>query len=167
VTRPRLLARHAMIAILDTVMLIAFLALMEPGGSTGFVWHEWVGVAVIPLFVVHVIISWAWITATLRRLRDGTDVRARMNFLLNAALFLMMLVVLVSGLVISDYVLPKVGTAAGGSDRWQRLHNGTSSLILPVVGLHVALNWTWIKGAFRRYLVSSQRRRTDPVETET
>jgi cytochrome b561 len=148
-------------------MLIAFLALMAPGGSTGFVWHEWLGVAIIPLFVVHVILSWAWITATLRRLRSDGDVRARMNFFLNAALFLMMLVVLVSGLVVSDYALPAVGMATGGSGRWQRLHNGTSSLILPVVGLHVALNWSWIKGAYRRYLLSPARGRADAAETET
>jgi cytochrome b len=135
-------------------MLIAFLALMAPGASTGFEWHEWVGLAFIPLFVLHIVFAWGWIAGTWHRLFTGTHPKARLNFLLNASLTVMMIVVIVSGLVVSDFVLPAAGIPAAGTDRWRQLHNFTSSLILIVVGLHVALNWSWIKGAFRRYVTA-------------
>ena len=73
--------------------------------------------------------------------------RARINLLLNAALFVMMIVVLVSGLVISEYALPAAGVATHGTQRWKQLHNFTASLIIPVVALHLALNWSWRNSA--------------------
>ena len=166
-TRRRLFTRHAFIAVVDSAMFVAFLALMAPGASTGFVWHEWIGVAFIPFFVVHLVLSWTWITTTFGRLRTDADSRARINFLLNTSLFIMRVVVIVSGLVVSDYVFPALGLPPGSSGRWRQLHNFTSSLILPVVGLHVALNWTWIRNAYRRYFVLPWRGRPAEPEAET
>jgi cytochrome b561 len=157
------IGRHAWVAILDTAMLAAFLALMAPGASTGFEWHEWIGVAFIPLFILHVVLSWTWVVGTWRRLWTGTHPRARLNFLLNTSLTVMMVTVIVSGLVVSDYALPAAGIPAAGTDRWRQLHNFTSSLILIVVGLHMAVNWSWIKGAFKRYVIAGfQRERATP-----
>ena len=153
-----LISRHAWVAILDTTMLVAFLALMEPGAATGFEWHEWLGVAFVPLFVLHIVLSWSWTAGTWRRLWTGTHPRARLNFLLNASLTVMMVIVIVSGLVVSDYALPALHLRAAGTDRWRQFHNFTSSLILVVVGLHVALNWSWIKGALRRYVLARFQR---------
>ena len=49
--------RHAWVAVLDVVLLFAYIALREPGGATGFVWHEWFGLGFIPVFVVHIVLS--------------------------------------------------------------------------------------------------------------
>jgi Domain of unknown function (DUF4405) len=150
--------RHAWVAALDTVLLIVYMALQEPGGATGFVLHEWIGLGFIPLFVIHVVVSWSWITTTWGRVWNDPAPRARINFLLNAALFVMMLVVVISGLVISEYALPAAGVHTRGTQRWEQLHNFTSSLITPVIALHLALNWSWITRAVRRYLAPSSQR---------
>ena len=63
----------------------------EPG-ATGFVWHEWFGLGFIPLFVVHIVLSWRWITTAWGRIGSDPAPRARINFLLNIALFVMMTV---------------------------------------------------------------------------
>src|SRR5579862_876989 len=96
-------ARHAWIAALDTVMLVAYAALQEPGGATGFVLHEWIGLAFIPLFILHIVLSWSWIVTTWGRVWGDRAPRARINFLLNVSLFVMMTIVIVSGVVISEY----------------------------------------------------------------
>src|SRR3954467_5212794 len=158
------MSRHAWIAVLDVVLLFAYIALQEPGGATGFVWHEWVGLAFIPLFVIHVVLSWSWIATTWGRIGSDPAPRARINFLLNATLFVMMTVVVITGVVISQYALPILGMGSHGSQRWEQLHNFTSSLITVVVALHLALNWSWIKRAMRRYL--TRGRRNDPLEAE-
>lgn len=157
-------SRHAWVAVLDVVLLLAYLVLQEPGNATGFVWHEWVGLAFIPLFVVHIMLSWSWIATTWGRIGGDPAPRARINFLLNVSLFVMMAVVVITGLVISQYALPALGVASHGSQRWEQLHNFTSSLITIVVALHLALNWSWIKRAMRRYLTRS--RRNGGIETE-
>ena len=151
------MTRHAWVATLDVVLLFAYIVLQEPGNATGFIWHEWVGLAFIPLFVIHIVLSWSWITATWGRIGTDPAPRARINFLLNVSLFVMMTVVVVTGLVISQYALPLLGITSHGSQRWEQLHNFSSSLITIVVALHLALNWSWIKRAMRRYLVRSGR----------
>ena len=143
-------AAHGLVAALDLAMLFAFLALLDPSATTGFVLHEWLGIAVVPVFVVHVVVSWDWIVSAWRRVRASNIARVRLSFLLNTALLVMMLVIVVSGLVISNYVMPWAQQA--GVARWEQLHNLTASLIIPVAGLHLALNWSWIRGAVRRYL---------------
>ncbi len=155
------ISRHAWIAVLDTALFVAVLALLDPSDATGYQIHEWVGLGFIVLFVLHVAVSWKWISATWRRLRENPGPRARLNFLLNSALGVMMIVVIVSGLAISAYVLPAVGIHSRDSQQWEQLHNFTSSLVIPVVGLHVALNWIWIKSAFRRYCVAPFRRQAE------
>jgi hypothetical protein len=160
----RLGTRHAWVAVLDSVLLVAYIVLQEPDGTSGFKFHEWIGVAFIPLFAIHIVVSWSWIVTTWGRAQRNPAPRARINFLLNAALFVMMVVVIVSGLVVSEYALPAVGIRTQGTQRWEQLHNFTSSLIAPVVALHVALNWNWIKRAARRYLTPAGRRRLNDVE---
>lgn len=42
--------------ILDTLMFAAFVALSAPGGATGFVIHEWIGLAFVGVIVLHVVL---------------------------------------------------------------------------------------------------------------
>lgn len=143
--------RRAWIAGLDTVLLVAYVALQEPGGATGFVLHEWIGLGFIPLFVLHLVLSRRWIVATWHRLWKPSTLRARINFLLNLSLFTMMSIVIVSGLVVSEYALPAAGVHTAQTQRWEQLHNFTSSLIAPIIALHLALNWDWIVRTALRY----------------
>src|SRR5665213_2154980 len=141
-----------------------YAVLQKPGGASGFKYHEWIGIAFIAPFILHILVSWSWITTTWKRALDNPEPRARINFLLNTALFVMMIVVVVSGLVISEYVLPAVGVQPPRTQAWEQLHNFTSSLIAPVVALHLALNWNWIKRALRRYLARAGTRPLDDAE---
>lgn len=145
------MSRHAWVAILDCVLLVTYVLLQEPGSATGFVWHEWVGVAFIPLFVAHIVLSWNWIVSNWRRALGNSAPRARINYLLNASLFVLMAIVVVSGIVVSEYAVPAMGVASMGNRRWEQFHNFSASLVIPVAALHLALNWSWIARAWRRY----------------
>jgi cytochrome b561 len=151
------MSRHAAMAIVDSVMLLVFLALSSPGPVTGFMVHEWFGIAFVVLIALHLVLSWGWVTPALRRAFSGDPGKSRINVLLNVTLLVMMTVATVSGLVISDYVLPGAGLPTSNDPRWRNVHNMTASFLLAVVGLHVALNWTWIRAAFRRYLIRPSR----------
>jgi cytochrome b len=139
-------------AVVDTVMFLTFLALSSPGPTTGFRIHEWIGLAFVVVVVLHLILSWGWVVPAVRRALARREGRSRINLLLNTTLFIMMTMETVSGLVISDYVVPSAGLPTSDDPRWRQVHNMTASFLLAVVGLHVALNWTWIRAAFRRYV---------------
>jgi cytochrome b561 len=71
---------------------------------------------------------------------------------LNVALLTAMAIATISGFVVSDYVSPALHLPTSDDPRWRNVHNMTASFLLAVVGLHVALNWTWIVSAVTRYL---------------
>jgi cytochrome b561 len=145
--------RHAAMAVVDTIMFLVFLALSSPGAATGFMVHEWFGLALLLLLALHLVLSWGWVAPAVRRAFSRRDARSRINVLLNSTILIMMSVATISGLVISDYVLPGAGLPTSDDPRWRNVHNMTASFLLAVVGLHVALNWTWIRAAFRRYVM--------------
>jgi cytochrome b561 len=150
-------------AIVDSVMLIVFLAVSSPGAVTGFAMHEWFGVALVVLIALHLLLSWGWVTPAIRRALSGDPGKSRNNLLLNVTLLVMMSVATLSGLVVSDYVLPGAGLPTSDDPRWRNVHNMTASFLLAVVGLHVGLNWTWIRAAVRRYLVRPRHVRRSRV----
>jgi cytochrome b561 len=150
-------------AILDALMLAAFVALSAPGGATGFVVHEWIGLAFIGVIALHVILSWRWVPAAVRRLRRRPDPRTRVNMVLNVALFTSMTVAMISGFIVSDYVSPALHLPTSDEPRWRNVHNMTASFLLAVVGLHVALNWTWIVTAMKRYFAVRRRPSSEEV----
>ena len=143
-------------AALDPLVFVAFLALSAPGAVTGFVIHEWLGLAFVLLVALHLALSWGWVPLMLRRLFSlgKSDGRIRINALLNVTLFVMMTVATVSGLIVSDYVAATLGWATSDDQRWRQLHNLTATFLVVVVGLHVALNWSWIRAAFRHYVTA-------------
>lgn len=158
--------RHAAMAAVDTVVLLAFLALSSPGATTGFRMHEWIGLGFVVAIAVHLILSWGWVAPAVRRAMARRDGKSRINLFLNTTLFFMMGVETVSGLVISDYVVPSAGLPTSDDPRWRQVHNMTASFLLVVVGLHVALNWTWIRAAFRRYVSLPRATRSARAPTQ-
>jgi len=145
---------------LDLTLLLSICAL-ETLGFTGLVIHEWLATGLIALIFVHILLSWNWIAASSRRLLARKSARTRVNFVLNFCLFLSIVTVVLSGLMISEIVLPALGIKAAGGDgtspeatwgQWRYVHNQTSDLVLILAGLHLAINWDWSLAAARRCL---------------
>jgi hypothetical protein len=78
--------------------------------------------------------------------------RARINGLLNATLFVVMVLTVFSGLTISEVLLPLAGLQPSALSAWRQLHSLLSNLGLVIVGFHLALNWDWIVGVVRTRL---------------
>src|SRR5579872_5915534 len=90
---------------LDLTLLISICAL-EQVPFTGMILHEWLGLAMVGMIVVHLLLSWTWIASTTRRLIIGSSGRSRINYLLNLCLFACMTVVVYSGILISQFAIP-------------------------------------------------------------
>jgi hypothetical protein len=126
-----------------TVLLLSF-------RFTGLLWHEWLGLAIIPALVVHLLLNWEWVAATARRTFRRMTGTLRFSAVLNTALFVAMTLVSVSGVLISEAVVP--GLAIGGTGRgfWRFLHTQSANATLLIVGLHIALHWRWILQTVRQ-----------------
>lgn len=143
---------------LDGLLAISVCALQTVPG-TGLIIHEWLGLAVIGMAFAHLLFSWNWISSISRRLFARHSLRARINYVLNLALFAAVTAVIYSGIQISQKAVP-VLTGSKGAEvmdwRWDALHHDFANAVLMLAGFHVAMNWEWVLAAgqkiFRRVL---------------
>ena len=138
---------------LDTSMLALFTVLMS-WRLTGVSLHEWLGLALTALLLLHLVVHWGWVEARVAALLQPT--RRRFGaLLLNSAVFVAMGATIVSGLVVSKVVMPNHLTPVAYLG-WHGLHESAATVTVLLIGLHLAFNWDRIRGAIQR-LASSDR----------
>jgi hypothetical protein len=129
------------LAIYVDVLLLATLLLLYAPRLTGLSLHEWLGVSLGVTLIVHLLLSWSWISARTRRFVGDGNSRARINYVLNWLLFVLILIEVTSGIAISHVALPSIGVQTINDRSWRALHNQTLNWALLVLGFHIAMNW--------------------------
>jgi hypothetical protein len=137
---------------IDVALLAAILLALAPQ-FTGLAIHEWLSLSLAGGVLVHLLLHWQWIVGVLRRFLGGTSWAARLNFILNTALFINFVGVVFTGILISREALPLFGLVLETSRAWEQLHRLAADLIVYLAGLHVAIHWKWILNALRRYVI--------------
>ncbi len=137
---------------LDIGIALAFAIEMEER-FTGLRNHELLGLAVGAALIVHIILHWSWIVNVTRRFFKMLFHSSRLNYVLNIALFVDMLVAVVSGIVISRTLGLNLQNFGAGFN-WQSIHILSSEMSLVIVALHVAVHWKWIAAHSKKYLFS-------------
>ncbi len=135
----------------DLVIFFAFLIAMDPR-SSGIAVHEWLASAALAALVVHLLLSWDWIVQISRRFFGRVNLQTRINYLLNWLLFIDGSIMMLSGFMISEAVLPSLGITLPRNFAWRELHDLTANLFLLLLGLHTALHWGWVVDSFKRYI---------------
>ncbi|MDO6694250.1 DUF4405 domain-containing protein [Aliiglaciecola sp. 3_MG-2023] len=130
--------------VMDTILLVSFLIVLAPQ-STGIVLHEWLSLVFLIPFVIHILLHWHWFLSSFKQLMRAKTLRERYNFVLNYTLYLLMLFVLVSGFLVSVALFPALGIPLEIQDFWSKMHHDSATLIMPILGLHLALHFRWIK----------------------
>ena len=143
--------RLRLLFVLDTFLLVALVILMVP--RSGLAVHEWLGLALIPGVVIHLLFAWPWIATALPRLLTRGAWRLRINVLLNTLLFVTFVVTMFSGVMTSVIAMPALNIPVARDQSWLGLHNGWSNYFQLVAGLHLAMNWSWIAGTVRRLVM--------------
>ena len=136
---------------LDITIFFIFLIAMDPR-SSGIAIHEWLATSAIAALVVHLLLSWDWIVNITRRFVGKVNSTSRINYILNWLLFIDGTIIMLSGFMISQSLLPFLGIHLPEGFAWRRLHDMTANLFLLLLGAHTALHWSWIVDAFKRYV---------------
>lgn len=148
-SRRRVLARTRLDFWLDAVLLVAY-TLAYSLGFTGIATHEWLGIGLGVVLLVHLTLHWDWvIRTTTKLLRRGG--RERFIWLVNLLLLGSMTLCIASGILISQVALPRLGITLPASSFWRQMHGTTAILTLILVPIHAALRWRWIVGVARRF----------------
>jgi cytochrome b len=152
---------------IDIATFIGFMIAMEPR-STGVSIHEWFTVAAVGTLIVHFVLHWDWFIRLTSRFFVKLFHSSRLNYLLAIAIFIGFTTIMVSGLMISENVIPALGLHPEGRFAWRRIHDLAANLTFLLVAVHVALRWEWVKAAFIRLVVTPFRktRKAEPILTE-
>jgi hypothetical protein len=148
-SRRRILARTRLDFWLDGLLLVAY-TLAYSLGFTGIAIHEWLGIGLGVVLLVHLTLHWDWVIRTTRKL-FGRGGRERFVWLVNLLLLVSMTLCITSGILISEVALPGLGITLPASSFWRQMHDITATLTLILVPVHAALRWRWIAGVARRF----------------
>ncbi|MCA9995511.1 MAG: cytochrome b/b6 domain-containing protein [Anaerolineales bacterium] len=138
---------------LDIFLFFAFIIDMNTH-FTGIPIHEWLGIGFGIALIYHLMLHWQWITAVTQRLFKKLPAQQRFRYLIDLLLFINMVIVIVTGLWISEVAMAQLGLQAQQGFMWRRLHHSSSELVIFLVGLHLALDWKWIVAHTKRYITT-------------
>ena len=133
--------------ILDIIMLIAFIFLMEPW-ATGLYLHEWAGLLVCAVFVIHLILNWIWIKVSTGSFFRKMPTRNRFKYVLNWLILAGFILVVYSGMKIAKLIDFSWLGMEGSMRFWRFGHTSFSFITLILVAIHLGLNWQWIVRRF-------------------
>jgi hypothetical protein len=137
--------------LVDLLIVAGFLFASQPH-LTGMAIHEWLSLGLAVGFLTHILLHWRWVFETTRRLFSKVARQSRINYILNLAPLVAFTLIIFSGLMISEEILPLIGLQGVHGGVWKWLHTAAADLVVWLVGLHIALHWKWIVNAVKKYL---------------
>tara|TARA_R110001583_G_scaffold145698_1_gene297687 strand:- start:12458 stop:12922 length:465 start_codon:yes stop_codon:yes gene_type:complete len=129
--------------VMDVVLLVSFMIVSAPQ-ATGIMLHEWLSLLFIVPFAIHLMLHWDWIKKSYGQLFLKSPAKERFNIVWDFIIYIMMLVVFVSGFLVSVALLPAFNVNIQIQDFWSKIHHDSATLIMPMIGVHLALHWDWI-----------------------
>lgn len=128
----------------DIALFAGYVALSAPQ-TTGIPFHEYFTVVFIPIFIAHIVLDWAWIRRVFRPATHARTGEIRFNRAFDIVIFVAMVVVIYSGFLVSEAMLPDLGFQPATSNFWSTVHDAGGNLLILLVGIHLAMHWPWIK----------------------
>ncbi len=135
--------------VMDVLLLISLMLVSAPQ-ATGVPVHEWLSVLFVVPFAVHLLLHWDWIKQSAKRFTQHISVKERFSLVWNYLLYVMMLLATVSGFLVSVALLPTLNIELHIQDFWSKIHHDSATLIMPIIGVHLALHWRWIVNLTKR-----------------
>lgn len=129
---------------LDIALFIGYFLLSAPQ-TTGIPFHEYFTVVFIPIFISHIVLDWGWISRVFRRKNRRRSGEVRFNRAFDIVIFVGMVIVIYSGFLISESMLPDLGIDPVATSFWSTVHDISGNLLILLVGIHIAMHWPWIK----------------------
>ena len=143
--------------VMDILVAGLVLALLSTA-LTGLALHEWLGIAVGIFIIVHLLLGWQWIASITQRFFQSLPGVTRFEYVLDFLLFSAMTLTIYSGLMVSRVAIPALGlSGAAPNFLWRGLHSLAANSLLLLVGVHLAVSWSWVVKTVRRFIIDPLR----------
>lgn len=137
--------------LLDVLMAIVFIAVMNVR-STGLAIHEIAGLGLFGLLAAHLALNWRWVCTVSHNLfHSKISSKARWMAALNLALLISMILIGLSGMMISEVIFRFGSSGTPGALYF--LHEWASYVCLGLCGLHLLLHRRYLWNTLRAMLL--------------
>lgn len=140
-------SRQQMKISVDIFMTVALLFLMGYQ-FWGDIAHEWVGAGMFLMFILHHILNWKWHQNLLKGKYYGLRI---FQLLVNLALFAAMVGMMISGILLSNYVFAFL-PIHGGTAFARILHMSSVYWGFVLMALHLGLHWMIFLNIAKRHI---------------
>ncbi|NTW29009.1 MAG: DUF4405 domain-containing protein [Coriobacteriia bacterium] len=145
---------------IDAVTFLSLLLANSPA-ATGIAIHEWLSVALALTLFVHLVLNWGWCARTATRLFRKMMASRRINFAVDLVLLVAFVTVMLTGILISESVLPTLGITVAGLGVARTLHALSADATILAFAVHLGMHWRWIFRVLADWFSPSTR--TDEV----
>lgn len=125
--------------LVDAVALVVYALVANPA-LTGIPFHEWAGLGVFVVFLVHAAQHADLVVEVVKGAFRGRKGHRAWNIALDVLITVSFVVCTVSGVLISGTVLPAMGLYADGYFFWSPLHAASAKLLLALLAVHVVVH---------------------------
>lgn len=143
----------------DIFLFIGFVLVNIPQ-ATGIPIHEWASFLFIVPLMVHILLDWKWVVSVTKRMFGKLPGEVRFNHIWDLIIFIMMVLALFTGTIISEAALPALGIHITIDPFWSAMHDLSANLLMIMIGVHLAMHWGWIVSASKRYLFTGSTTKT-------
>lgn len=143
--------------ILDAIILVGFLLTFFLD-LTGIILHQWLGVAVFLLIIVHLVKHADWVKTVFSRFLLKTPARTKLYWVIDFLMLFGMVVIVETGLMISTWFNLELANYLA----WYDLHLYSSIATLALAAFKLALHWRWIASTTKK-LFARQPQSAMPV----
>jgi hypothetical protein len=129
---------------LDTLLFVAIFVASRPIW-TGISVHMWLGGLVAVPALYHLAINWDWVTRIASRLLARLRATSRLNFAVDAVLFMAFVTVVLSGFMVLPGVIPAENAVVFAV--WLHAHQVSSDITIVSMLIHFVLHARWMSDA--------------------
>lgn len=150
--------------LVDILIFVVFLVVYEVK-ATGETIHEWLGIAIGFILIIHIILHWKWIVVTTKLFLTHIKKETKLNYIVDILIFIGFTTIIFTGIMISKSFLPTFGIRVAENHFWREMHSLSVDLTLFLTALHFALHWEWIVNNFKRYIINPIKNKKDYKQT--
>ncbi|RKF20464.1 DUF4405 domain-containing protein [Alginatibacterium sediminis] len=143
---------------MDAWLLIGFILVCAPN-TTGIVLHEWLSLVFIVPLIIHMLLHWDWMKTLPNKFIHNFSSKSRFNAIWDVFFFVAMMMVILSGFLVSVAMFPQLGIPLEVKPFWSEIHHSIGNILLPILGIHLALHWQWIKSMTQKMMAKANQRK--------
>ncbi|WP_244833828.1 DUF4405 domain-containing protein [Clostridium sp. BJN0001] len=131
--------------ILDIIMFISFM-IMYNKRTISMKFHEVFGIVLLFIFIIHVLLNAKWVASITKKLFSKTiKFKTKLCYLIDILLFIAAIFIVLSGIFISKTILTNISS---NNMIWKIGHTSVAAFALILLGIHIGLHYSFIKGMF-------------------